>query len=537
MINCSSNTLRICKFIETAEGIVKPNNQDEFHIVVESCSMKRYYSLNSSNCFCVQLEHLCNESYYVYEESSDYDVTYELDGCEISDPYFDFNDQDYHHVRIINHQSSCGGSLHVQKRVFDACGKEIVSDESFSVRIRGLNYDTTRVLNSDNDYHVVLNDLAYGSYEVSETKNVDYMTSYYVNGIEKDRGMVSVDSDDNNIEIWNRLNNGTHILRVCKWIKRNGRLVKPSYCQSFDIILKDQYACKEYTLNCNNHFCTTVEGNKNDTYVLEELEAGNVIYEVDGEEVSMVEVTMNEDHDVRVINLDDVDPDPTPDPDPDPDPEPCPQSILKIQKWMEEDGRLFKPNVDDVFSFRIQGYDNVSYDLTNANDFTIVLDDITPGYYCIYEEFVSEYDVVYDVNGVIQEDGYVFVDYGTTEVSIINQSNCSHPEPEENIIHLVKRVNVCNNANEVAIPESGSFEIFVEGPNGVEYYTLSPENNYETFISATNGQYTIYEVNPVNAVTYRLDGVDHIDRVTFNLQDKSHEVMIINYVNRINYII
>lgn len=535
MINCSSNTLIICKFLETAEGIVKPNNGDEFHIVVESCSMKRYYSLNSSNCFCVQLEHLSNESYCVYEESKEYDVTYELDGCEVSDPYFDFNDQDYHHVRIINHQSSDKGALHIQKRVFDACGKEIISDDSFNVRIRGLNYDTKRVLNSDNNYHTVLENLDYGCYEVSESNNEDYTTSYYVNGTIKERGMISVDSDDNSIEIWNRLNNGTHILQVSKWVRKDGHLVKPSYDQSFDFILKDQYACKEYTLNCNNHFCTTIEGNKDDTFVLEELEAADVIYEVDGEEVEVVEVVMNEDHDVRIINLNDVEPDPKPTPDP--DPEPCPQTVLKIQKWMEEDGRLYRPNVDDVFSFRIQGYDNVSYDLTSANDFTMEINDITPGYYCIYEEYASNYNVVYDVNGVIQEDGYVFIDYGVSEVSIINQNICDLPEPEENIIHLVKRVNVCNNANEVAMPESGSFEIYVSGPNGVEYYTLSPENNYETFLSAVNGQYTIYEVNPVNAVTYRLDGVDYIDEVTFNLQDKSHEVMIINYVNRINYII
>ncbi|NBL00011.1 MAG: hypothetical protein EOM50_18775 [Erysipelotrichia bacterium] len=531
MINCSSNTLKICKFVESANGFVKPDNDDEFHIAVESCSSKRYYALNSSNCFCIQLEHLCNESYCVYELDNDGEVSYEVDGCSTNEACVDFMDQDYHHINIINHRCSHSGSLHIQKRVFDACGKEVDSDDSFNVRIRGLDYDEFRVLDPSNAYHVVLHDLPFGSYEVSEQKNSDYDTTYYINGVEKKRGIISVDKEENNIEVYNRMNTASHVLRICKWINQDGRLVKPNYDQSFDIVLKDRYAYKEYTLDCSNHFCLVVEGNKHDRFILEELDASDVVYEVDGEEVEVVDVVMNEDHDVRIINLEDSNP------DPEPEPEPCPQTILRIQKWMEEDGRLYRPNQDDVFTFRIQGYSSIPFELNDANDFSVVIDDIDTGYYCIYEDMQTGYEVVYDVNGVIQEDGYLFVDTGTTDVSIINQSACPNPDPDENIIHLVKRVNVCNNANEVAIPETGTFEIYVSGPNGIAYYTLSSENNYEAFVEVENGDYTIYEVNPVNAVTYRLDGVDHINMVQLNVQDSSHEVMIINHVNRVNYII
>lgn len=529
MIKCSSNTLRICKFIKTRNGIKKPCDNEEFHIVVESCSTKRYYSLNAKNCYCVELERLCNETYCVYEEECEgYDTSYEVDGCHVHKACVDFEEDDFHRISIINEECRKTGNLHIQKRVYDACGKEVCSDDCFKVRICGVNFDVVKTLNSANNFHVVLENLPFGSYEVKELDHNDYDVSYIVNGVEKERGIVSVDCDDAHVEVINRMNNGTHVLRICKWILRNGKLVKPSYDQCFEIVLRDHYAYKEYTLHCGNHFCITLEGDKYDEYVLEELDAENVIYEVDGVEVERVCVRMNEDHDVRIINVEDT-------PCPDPDPQPCPEptGTLCIQKWMEEEGRLYRPHRSKVFCVRIQGYSHEVYELNDANDFTLCIDDINTGYYCV-QEVSEQYQVMYEVNGVRQDDGYVFVEEGDNEVSIINQV-C--PMPQNNILHIKKRVDSNEPCEDIMVPQCGEFEIFVSGPDGMDYYTLSQENDYQLDLEVVNGEYMIYEVNPTSIVTYCLDGVEYMNEVVFMVEDSDHELIIINHLNRVNYVI
>ena len=87
------------------------------------------------------------------------------------------------------------------------------------------------------------------------------------------------------------------------------------------------------------------------------------------------------------------------------------------------------------------------------------------------------------------------------------------------------------------MPDSGSFEIYVGGPSGVRYYTLTKENNYMQYIDVSDGEYTIYEVDPVNMVTYRVDGVDHTDEAVLWVRNDFHDVIVINWMDRINYII
>lgn len=554
-MNCSSNTLRICKYIETRNGIAKPQ-EGEFHVVVESCSMKRYYALNRNNCYCVELEHLCNEQYCVYEKEEE-NVSYDVDGITCGRACFDFEHCDFHQVRIINPNSCRLGTLHIEKKVMDACGNGVDSEETFYVRVRGRDFEKTVTLSPQNHYHAILEDLAFGTYEVNEKKKDDFEVSFVVDGQWKKRGIITVDGE-NTIIVRNRMCNGTHLLRICKWKLVNGRLVKPNYDENFTVVVKDRYACRELTLACENHFCKMLEGNRHDVFTLEEMDVDNVIYEVDGREVEEVSVRMDEDHDVRIINLEndngncnrerdgdsnqdcdceqnhDCD-DRTQDNCQDLDDDSC-QAILHIEKWMEEDGRLYRPNQDAEFTIRIQGYRSQPYHLNDDNDFSITLDDISMGYYNIYEDVLSGYDVVFEVNGVRQEDGYVFVGDETVNVSIINRRRCNGSS-KDNKIRISKRVaGRCGN-DELVMPDGGSFEIYVGGASGVRYYTLTKENNYMQYIDVSDGEYTIYEVDPVNMVTYRVDGVDHTDEAVLWVRNDFHDVIVINWMDRINYII
>lgn len=521
-MKCSGNHLRICKVKEVNGEMVKPEPCEVFHIAVESCSQRRYYILNAKNCFCVELDHLCNETYCVYEEDEcENEVTYEVDGRVSPDGCVNFCEQDFHHITIINHETPCVeyGCLKIKKHVIDECGNEISHcHESFRVEVVGDDFRTTLFLNHANHFQAMIDDLPYGEYEVREIDGEGYDVTYVVDGVESEFGNIMIDSPRQRMDIYNRANNGMHVLRICKWIRKDGRLVKPTYDQSFDIAIDNGYAVREYTLNCANHFCESIEGNKNDTYILQELDACNVEYEVDGEMVDRVEVTMDQDHDVRIINLDNSG-----------------SGMFVVRKWIEEDGRLMIPRMDEVFYVRIQGYSEETFELNFDNDFTLMFNDVAPGYYNVYEESGSIYDVSYEVNGVSQDDGYFYVEEGGEAfINIINHKRC--PSSGGNI-HLMKRVNVPCNNDEVAMPLEGSFEIYIEGPEGGNYFMLDANNNYEMDYPAMNGWYTIYEVNPCSMVTYRLDGVDYNNEVHFFVDDSNHEVMIINHVNKVNFVI
>lgn len=519
-MKCSGNHLRICKVKEINGEIVKPDRCEVFHIVVESCSQRRYYILNASNCFCVELNNLCNETYCVYEEGDcENDVTYEVDGVASNRACVDFNDQDFHHITVINHETPpvCSGRLSIKKRVFDACGKEIRSRDSFTVEVMGDDFSTTVVLSPSNRHQYTIDDIPMGSYVVSELGSEDYDVTYVVNGVESPYGNVEVDSDDTYMEILNRMNDGTHVLRICKWIRRDGRLVKPNYQDSYDITISDGYACREYTLNCQNHFCTSVEGNKNDTFFLQELDAQNVEYEVDGEIVDEVNVTMNQDHDVRIINIEGH----------------SGSGMIVIHKWLEENGRLLIPGRDEVFYVRIQGLSEELFELNFANNFTMIFFDVEPGYYNVYEESGEIYDVSYEVNGVPQEDGYIYVEEdGEAFVNIINHVGSQ----DTGSIRIMKRVTGSCGCEE-EIPYEGEFEIYMEGPDGGDYYMLDQSNGYELDFDLTPGWYTIYEINPTCSVTYRLDGEVCRNEVRFYCEDTQHELVIVNHINRVNYVI
>lgn len=539
-MHCSNNHLRICKFIEERGEVRKPHDSQQFHIVVESCSQRRYYILNKSNCFCVELDHLCNETFCIYEEDGDeeYEVQYVVDGNECQEACVNFKNQDFHHIKIINAKKCRTGTLCIKKRVYDVCGKEVHSDECFKIKVRGREFEKEVVLNRHNHFKACIEDLPFGSYEVKEKRNEDYDVTYIVNGVEKERGIISVEAGMNTVEVHNRMNNGTHILRICKWIMRNGKLVKPDYSKSYTITLRDHYAYKEYTLNCENHFCVCVEGGKNDTYVLEELDSKHVIYEVDGERVDRVEVTLNADHDVRVINVDRPRPPvpPCPPIPPRPPVPPCPrEGELVIRKWIEEDGRLYVPNADQSFAFTINGYSEDTFVLDCSNDFTMRFDDMEQGYYHIYEENTCGNNVVFEVNGERQEDGYIFVESG--EVTNVNMINQAVVPPVSHMIHIVKRINSPCVEEDIMPPCEGVFTILVQINGQERYYDLTQENNYEIYLPVERGRYVIYEVDPTQKVTYRLNGEDCFNEVVFKAKNQSYEVVVINYISKVNFVI
>lgn len=525
-MHCSNNHLRICKYIEERGEMKKPHEQDVFHIVVESCSQRRYYILNKSNCFCVELDHLCNETYCVYEENGDeeYEVSYMVDGHDCQEACVNFNQQDFHHVKVINHKKCRTGTLCIKKRVFDVCGKEVHSDDSFTVKVRGLQFEKTVTLDRRNHFKVCIEDLPFGSYEVKEKRNDDYDVTYVVDGVEKERGIISVEEGKNLIEVHNHMNNGTHFLRICKWLMVDGKLKKPDYHNEYTIVLRDHYACKEYTLSCENHFCVCIEGDKHDTFILEELDAHHVIYEVNGEEVEQVEVTLDSDYDVRIINVEG--------PCPDPDPE---DTGLQIRKWIEKDGQLSMPSHHQHFTFTIQGYSEEEFVLDSSNDFMLQFSDMREGYYCIHETNNTKYNVVYEVNGERQEDGYVFVN--DDEISMVNMINQKICPPITRMLHLIKRVNSPCSHGDVVPPSEGCYTICVNVNNEESYYELNADNDYEMMVPIQEGKYIIYEIPPQTKVTYQLDGVNCKDEVVFMAQNKSYEVVIINYVNKVNFVI
>lgn len=541
MIKCSNNTVRICKYIESNRGINKPQDQEEFHILIESCSFKRYYSLNKHNCYCVEIEHMPNETYCIFEldvNECDFEVSYEIDGNRCSKGCFDFCEDNFHQVKIINTVILPKGDLRIFNKVFSECGKPTCSDASFEVRIKGEEIDVVKTLCPANEYMLCLRDLTYGKYEVIGLNNQDFEIRYLVNGIVQDDGRICIDTlDKNEVILLNRMNNGMHTLHICNWVRRNGRLEKPDYHERFEFTLKDNYAYKEYVLNCENRFCMCVEGNREDCFELETQDNEWIEYEVNGEKVDCVKVCLCEDVDVRIIRNKDKECYVQPEDNKEMyhhDRE-CVEdhNMLVVSKLVSEDDETFIPCKEDCFHFRIQGYSDEIFELNENNDFTLEFKDLDSGYYCVYE--CGEYDgeVVFEVNGKIQDDGYLFID--KDDKVCVNMINCINQT--KNSITLVKRMNGRTSDYEVEMPYEGSFEIAIEGEDGIETYILNEDNNYclEVFVRA--GKYCIYEIDPLCDVEYRVDGECFEKEAFVYIEDNDVEVMIVNYMNKVNYIL
>jgi len=516
-MRCNNNHLRIRKMISRNNELVMPDENEEFSIRVESCSSRRHYRLNQCNHFCVELDLLSDEEVCVYEDNGGDYVRFEIDGENSESGCVDFLNSNFHEIIIINESEDCSydyGSLRLRKYIVNRCGEEHGVAQSFSFEMIGENYHKIIHLNAENQYTALIQNIPYGNYEVRELNHGKYDVSYVVNGIESDYGNIEIDSNYGEMMIYNRRNDENHILRIDKWISENGKLRKPMYPDNYVILLNDGYAMREYTLNCGNRYSVSVEGNRNDTFMLEEMNASNVIYELDGEIVDHVEMTMSKDHELRIINTQTSEN----------------KGTILLQKWMDEDGSLVVPSSHMSFDLRLLGYSDVVYTLNNSNHFTLRFDDIEEGYYQISEVDDAHYDVSYEVNGIAQEDGYIYVRNGEiTNVSIINRERSEI----RSTLHLMKRVGIQN----LEIPEEGNFDVYVEGVNGAQHVMLNADNHYEMYLEVENGWYTIYEVNPSGNVVYRLDGVDHNEDLYFYVEDFDHEVVIINSKQRINYII
>lgn len=517
-MNCSGNHVRIVKMKRVNGRLVRPDMDEVFHVQVQSCSQNRYYRLNASNQFSVELDHLCNEDVCVYEEDGEYEVSYQIDGVASEEACVNFNRSNFHEITIINEERNPQdrGTLRLSKHVYDRCGNEVDSDETFRFEMRGANFVRNIILSASNSYTTLIEDIPFGNYVVRELNGNEYQVSYIVNGIESDRGDIEIDSLNGSMQIINRMDSGTHFLRICKWIQAENRLVKPSG-ESYEIRIFDGYAIREYVLDCANHYCITLEGNASDTFSIEEIDAENVVYEVNGESMDSVNVRMNQDYDVRIINMD----------------EPSQTGSIFIRKWIEEDGVRVVPPMDMEFSFSISGYSDETYVLNDRNNFTMEFNDVESGYYYIREEATSSYDVSYEVNGTLQDDGYFRVMDSEVRINVINTEN----DDNRNIITILKRVNVAGSSDEVEVPSEGSFEVYLEGPEGSEYIMLNQNNNYQVRYRAAQGWYTMYEVNPLGEVTYRLDGVDHNNELMFYVDGFDHEAMVINHINRVNFIL
>ncbi len=575
MRNCRK-TLRICKFLEERGELVKPECYEEFHIKVESCSQKRYYSLNPENCFCVTLEGLGNETFCVSEDCcDDFETLYLIDGCPCDKACVDFDDCDFHRIAIVNRPLCKEGSLFIRARIEDACGNAICDFRGFRVRICGDDFEKIVPLNESNCFEACIDEIPFGNYCISISNMNDFDAIYRFNGCVGDCGNITIDGSENTLDIIARHNNPTKRAIISRWCRDgNGRLVRPAFDECFDIrVGRRNQAFKEFALDCENHFTHILEGNRNDVFTIEMLDDCGVTYEVDGVKVDCVRIRMDEDHDVRIIggegceeegchhdecDCDDWDDDNDWKDDCEcndwkhdcecdhhqekPDCE-CHRGngLLRISKWIDDNGRLRRPNRDDCFTIRIQGLSEKCFTLDRRNNFTLCLDNVRSGYYCIYEESNHDFDVCFEVNGCKQEDGYVFVNAGEeTDVKIINMKrhDCGCHE-KEHMLRIMKRIadhRECACDEDLIMPKSGSFEIKVSGPDGCQRYTLCEDNCYEVSIPLTKGRYTVMEMNPCNRVTYIVDGVKS-DEACVEVCEEHHEVIVVNHHNSVNYVL
>lgn len=513
-MRCNENRVRI-KRMQWVDGVlVTPQSGEAYSIRVESCSCRNYYRLNEMNHFCVEIEHLSKDEICIYEDVVGSDVVYFVDGAEKEEGCISFEDTNFHEVIIVNKEESLNtATLYIKKQVVSQCHEEMEAYESFTFEMVGNDFYKNFVLNKANNYEINIEKIPFGKYEVKELHASGYDVVYFVDDVESEDGKISLFSPYQQMRIENHRKDEMHVVRISKWIQMDGKLVKPHYAQKYDIVVDDGYAMREYSLACHNRYVVELEGNYTDLFKITELNAStNVLYEVDGTYVDEVEISMHEDHEVRIINAM-VD-----------------TGSLLIQKWMKEDGRLIMPNMNSSFEVKIHGLDEMTYILNKENDFTLLIEDVNEGFYEIEEINVGGYDILYEVNGIAKENGQIEVKKGNlTSVNIMNVEKMV----ENSNLHLQKKMyDVNGNISDV---KNGSYEIVIENEKETQTVVLDESNAYAMDLSLESGWYHIYELHASGDVKYQVDGVDHHEKVYMYIDKMPHKVLVLNSNSTIYY--
>lgn len=505
--NCG--VLKISKFIETAgKELVKPTRDEEFTVWVSGECFEECYTLRASNNWCIQLEGLAQGEYSIKEQTDCcYDVSYLINKeacCEAIVCMGNCNQE----VCIIN-RAKQSGTLRINAviRTCDGCMETPDPCHAFDILIEGSDSCLNVCLNADNNWCVELDELCEGKYRIIQKDNMGYKVSYFVHGREDSFGKIRLGSQDEEVTIINEETACMGNVIVTKYmLEEDGSLSMPCAQDEFHFELKSRCFSHTYTLRKRNDFCVYFDDLEEGSYEVCELEEDyEVAYRINGEDVERACFTLGrEDVYVDIINAQKQ------------------QAALHIQKCIRKGTSFMKPNPCDQFQILLKGKNcHEIYELNEENDFCITIDHLCRQHYEI-KELNATGKVCYEVDGIMQEDGYILFDEEDIQMTIINEETlygCME----------IKKMIAGEDGRLLRPSRYECFEVMVESDCFKQKVLLQKENDFcVRLYDLPQGHYEIHELGNEGYVSYLINDLPY-ESACVDVCEEDNCITVINH--------
>lgn len=307
--------LELAAYVKNGNGaIINPAAGDSFTVNVSGNRISRDYILNEANNFRMQINDLPDAVYEIRQIAPlDNRITYRVNGNEESQTAtVAIKENTSNTVAIINAHEDNQNIVEVSKYMLDAQGnyRKPDSDQIFRFLLSGNNVHQFYTLSNDNDWHVRIDTLNAGEYEVREQSGGNYNVKYQVNGGDiTSTAILNVASgSENSVNIINidPTQNDGMILLEKKLRDENGNLVTPSSGEGFMIRVQNTVSGYDetFTLDELNGYSLLIDHLQRGTYQIQEVDTSDygVTYQVNGgAEASSATLTISDAKENRVL--------------------------------------------------------------------------------------------------------------------------------------------------------------------------------------------------------------------------------------------
>ncbi|MCI9293366.1 MAG: hypothetical protein HFF02_08750 [Erysipelotrichaceae bacterium] len=509
---CKQGSIRVGKYIKDAGcGCLKrPCMDEEYTIALIKDEHIQRVVLNASNKWSYEFTQLARGTYQIVEETSE-DVTYIINGGKEQGEAFVDVDGNVANVKVINPASeSVHGSIELCKYVRNASGEESTpQNQSYWISVIGENSSQRVLLHDANHYYAEVRHLAPGVYEVKEEEQNGAV--YRVNNaVESNRAIVSVNGNQNSVDIVNMDEISKTSLLLEKWIMdEQGALKKPED-GVYRIHVSAPGYNEVYTLNAENAFTYRIQDLAVGLYVIDELDHDQVTYMIDGgTPVDRAIVQVSARHEVMIVN-------------------PTTSShtgSIRLTKYIRtSSGTLARPHDNASYQFHVSkpGFNEI-YTLDAQNNWSTTIVHLENGNYVV-SEMNAEGKVSYMINEGSETDfGIVNVNQDQNIVSIINSETDNNGS-----ITITKYIR--DEEGGLHRPDGNySTSVHVSRPGYNEVFTLNRSNNWQIrILDLMDGQYILDELDSEDEVTWRINGGSEVRYAVVNVSRNDNQVDMIN---------
>ena len=310
--------LEIAAYVKNGNGaILAPVAGDSFTINVGSNELNRVYVLNEANDFRLRIDDLPDNMYQIRQIAPTNPlVTYRVNNNEETyEANVAVRANTSNTVAIINAHEDNQNVVDVSKYMLDEQGNfaKPAANQVFRFLLSGNNVHQFYTLSNDNDWHVRIDTLSSGEYEISEQTGGNYEVKYRVNDAPLSRNAILgvTNGSENRVEIVNiepTQIDGKIVLEK-KLRDENGNLVIPGNGEGFMIRVWNSISGYDeiFTLDQLNGYSLVVSSLTRGTYQIEEVDTADygVTYQVNGgaEAASAsVVVSDSKENQVLIIN-------------------------------------------------------------------------------------------------------------------------------------------------------------------------------------------------------------------------------------------